>query len=115
MSRARQGEGKLSDAIRDALATEPGLRVMRNSVGVVKSRGRFYHTGLGNGSADLICVLAPAGRLVALEVKTDDGEATPEQEGWLADMRALGAFAAVVRSPLQALAAIRRARNGEAS
>lgn len=112
MSRAaRQGEGQLSDAIRAALAYEPGLLLFRNSVGVVKSRGRFYHTGLGNGSADLVGLLA--GRFVALEIKTEKGTVEPAQEAWLADVRRHGGFAAVVRTPLQALAAIRRARNGE--
>ena len=72
----RQGEGALSDAIREALAHEPGLLLFRNSVGVLRSRGRVYHTGLGNGSADLVGVLA--GRFVALEVKRPGEAPTPE-------------------------------------
>ena len=52
------------------------------------------------------------GRFVALEIKTEDGKVEPHQEAWLQGVRERGGFAAVVRSPLQALAAIRRARNG---
>lgn len=64
----RQGEGALSDAIRDALAHEPGLRLWRNSRCAVVKGNRMVRGGLGeNGSADLIGVLA-----VDVTVRFDD-------------------------------------------
>lgn len=52
-------------------------------------------------------------RFVSLEVKTETGKTTQEQDLWLALVRAFGGFACVVRSVDEALAAIERARNGE--
>ncbi len=85
-ARARQGEGALSDAIREALALEAGLVIWRNSVGSFHAHGggRVW-AGLPRGSADLVGVLAVEvalitngehmasrmriGRWLALEVK----------------------------------------------
>ena len=84
----RQGEGALSDAIREALAYEPGLLLMRNSAAVVRLGGRVYHGGLGNGSADLVGVLKvpvslaigrDVGLFVAIEVKLPGKVPTPER------------------------------------
>ena len=74
-----------------------------------KSHVRY---GLAKGSSDLIGILKPSGRLVSLEVKTESGRVSPEQELWLAMIRRFGGFAAVVRSVDDALAALDRARAG---
>ena len=123
----RQGEGSLSDAIRAALAYEPGLLLMRNSQAAMRKGSRVYRGGLGNGSADLVGVLSlpirgvegspyppvPFGLFVALEIKTAGNAATEEQAAWLASVRERGGFAAVVHSVAAARAAIVRARRGE--
>ncbi|HSN19256.1 MAG TPA: hypothetical protein VLS49_01175 [Usitatibacter sp.] len=133
----RQGEGALSDAIREALAlTCPDLLLMRNAQCAVVKSNRMVRGGLGNGSADLVGVLRPSGRWVALEVKvpgeiptTDDllrahnrgARATAAQRHmmaqrvWLEDVRAFGGFAAYVSSVEEARAAIARARTGASS
>jgi hypothetical protein len=124
---ARQGEGSLSDAIREALAYERDLLLFRNSAAVMRKGSRIYRGGLGNGSADLVGVLtlpihaAPLGPsppvgfglFVALEVKVPGKAAEPHQAEWLASVRARGGFAAVVHSVASARAAIARARRGE--
>lgn len=69
--------------------------------------------GLQKGSADLIGVLAPEGRFLALEVKTPKGRISKEQELFLSLVRKQGGFACVVRSVDDALAAIERAKKGE--
>jgi len=104
------GEGAVQDSIRLALATVPDLCMWRNNVGVADQRGARVRYGLAPGSADLVGVLA--GRFVALEIKTATGRVAPEQTQWLALVRRYGGFAAVVRSPEDALAAIERARAG---
>lgn len=70
--------------------------------------------GLARGSADLVGILAPHGRLVALEVKTPTGRVAPEQEQWLELVRRMGGFACVVRSVADARDALARARMGAA-
>lgn len=97
----RQGEGQLSDAIREALNLEPGLVIYRNSQAAMRKGSRIYKGGLGNGSADLIGVLsihvvlvnrrqtdggtiseprrADIGRMVALEVKRPGEAPTPAE------------------------------------
>ena len=103
-------EGATQDAIRLALSDVPDLVIWRNNTGVATHRGQHVRYGLAPGSADLIGVLA--GRFVALEVKTATGRVAVEQTQWLALVRRYGGFAAVVRSPEDALAAIARARTG---
>jgi hypothetical protein len=104
-------EGALQDAIRLALADEPGLALWRNNCGVaLHADGRRVVYGLAPGSADLVGVLN--GRFVALEVKTAAGRVRPEQRQWLELVRRVGGFAAVVRGVDDARAAVARARAG---
>jgi hypothetical protein len=111
-------ETVVQQAIRLALGGERDLVLWRNSTGMAEhldQHGRTYRQryGLAVGSADLVGILAPHGRMVALEVKTARGRTTPEQDQWLALVRSRGGFAAVVRSVEEARAALERARAGE--
>lgn len=106
-------EREVQHAIRVALGREPDLTLWRNNTGALKdANGRAVRFGLAVGSSDLIGILAPAGRLVALEVKTATGRTSPEQDLFLALVRRRGGFAAVVRSADDAVAALARARTG---
>lgn len=92
---ARTKEGKASDAIRAALALEPGLALYRNSVGLFKASGCTVRAGMGaankskrtKGAADTIGTLAidvmlfgdrgmargaTIGRAIALEIKAPE-------------------------------------------
>lgn len=107
----------LQAEIRLALGRERDLVLWRNAVGQAEHTGgdgRTFHQafGLSKGSADLVGILAPAGRFVALEVKTATGRVRPEQVVWLALVRSRGGFAAVVRSVDDARSALERARAG---
>jgi hypothetical protein len=109
-------EAQISDAIRLALGADPTLVLWRNNVGIAEHwNGKSVDTvryGLAPGSADFIGVLKPEGRFVALEIKSPTGRATPDQVTWLALVRRMGGFAAIVRSVDEARAAIERARGG---
>lgn len=113
-------ESVLQAEIRLALGRDPTLVLWRNSTGTAAhlnprtNRTTTVRYGLAVGSADLVGILAPAGRFVALEVKTANGRVSPEQTTWLALVRSRGGFAAVVRSVDDAIAAIERARAGAA-
>lgn len=103
--------------IRLQLGKETDLVLWRNECGVARHEDedgkiRTVRYGLIRGSSDLVGILAPRGRLFALEVKTETGVATREQELFLALVRKMGGFAAVVRCPEEASAALERARRG---
>jgi len=106
-------EAPILRAIRRALGRLPDVRLWRNECGVAKHAGRFVRYGLVRGSADLVGILSPEGRVFALEVKAPGGSLTPEQAAWLALVRRFGGFAAVVHSVDEAIGAYERARRGE--
>jgi len=114
-------ESQIQNQIRVALGNLPDVRLFRNNVGVAKIKGAFIRYGLTNGSADLIgwITLGPpvlpfrVARFMSLEIKTDTGRLRTDQKLWLQAVRDFGGFAAVVRSPEEALAAVERARKGE--
>ena len=106
-------ESEIQAAIRAALGRLPDVCLWRNHVGQLTDvTGAVHPFGLAVGSADLIGVLAPSGRLIALECKSPTGRLRREQRDWLAVVRKFGGFACVVRSADEALAAVERARNG---
>lgn len=110
-------EKTIQNEIRLALGREPDLTLWRNNTGhanyATDAGDRTVRYGLARGSADLIGVLAPSGRFVALEVKRPGGKLTDEQSMFLALVRKRGGFACVVESVEAARAAIGRARLGE--
>lgn len=107
-------ETVLQQEIRLALGRERDLTLWRNSTGAARTQdGRMQKFGLARGSSDLIGILAPSGRMVALEVKTPAGRATDEQTMFLELVRAKGGFGAIVRSVDEARSALERARKGE--
>ena len=108
-------EASIEAKIRNALSSEPDVMLWLNEVGVTETRaGSWVRYGLCKGSADLIGVLAPHGRFLSFEVKRPrDGRLRPEQLAWAKMIVGVGGFAAVVRSPDEALLALRAARAGE--
>lgn len=102
-------ETDLQSAILAALKADPRGHFTRNNVGGRRGgRRRFGH---GTGSADIVGLIAPSGRFVALEVKAPKGEQSAAQVAWQADVERLGGFYAVVRSVQEALDAVRAARS----
>lgn len=100
--------------IRAALGRRSDLRIWRNNTGRLRDdTGRLVQFGLAKGSSDLIGILAPSGRMFALEVKNDRGHATDEQIWFIEIIRRFGGFGAFVRSVEDAEKAIVRAKMGE--
>ena len=96
-------EGDIQRLIMLALS-EAGCLIFRNNVGVLKNAaGIPIRFGLAIGSSDLIGI-APGGRFLAVEIKTEKGKATPEQLRFIEAVRARGGIAGIARSPAEALA-----------
>lgn len=93
--------------IRVALAAR-GVMVMKHHV---DNRG-LKRTGLGLGVADLICIVPPMGRFVAIEVKRPGytpSDVRPDQTRWLGIVQRFGAVAGIATTVEEALAIIDRA------
>lgn len=94
------------------LGTEPGLTLWLNArVTYVHGQPRAK-PGLGTGSTDIIGILAPQGRLIALEGKTGNAVPTKEQKMFMELIRKRGGFACVFHTKEEAREAIARARKG---
>lgn len=102
-------ESRLKEAVLDRLAWDRNVLAFSNA----QDNRHNVKTGLGPGSADIICCLAPLGRWAALEVKQPGEKATDDQKVWLAQIRRTGGFAAVVCSVEEAEQAIKRAQSGQ--
>lgn len=106
-------EQSIQQAIRLALSTGQS-RVFRNNVGAIKDEtGRLVTFGLCKGSSDLIgwqsVTVTPdmVGQRVAIflavEVKGPKGRVQPDQENFIARVRAAGGLAGVARSVSDAI------------
>jgi hypothetical protein len=80
-----------------------------NESGLADHGHSMVRYGVGKGGSDLLCVVKPSGRLVALEVKT--GNATPDkaQRLFLALINKMGGHAVVVHSVQEAMNAVNEA------
>ncbi len=100
------------------LSKEPDLLVLHNGVAggefwsAETGEVRHFRAGLGKGSSDIIAILRPLGRFLALEAKTGTGRPTTQQRQFLDLVRNAGGFATVFGSVDEALAAVERARRG---
>ncbi len=104
-------EKPIQQAIRLALH-EAGVLCWAHSID-----NRNTSTGLGVGTADLICVVPPHGRICAIEVKVraSYSKTTETQERWLAQVRLHGGIAGVARDVDEAMALVELARKKEST
>jgi hypothetical protein len=111
-SNHNRAHSELVHATRLALGREPDFTLWCNSKVMVVNGEPHAAPGLTTGASDLLGILAPLGRIVALEAKTGKAVATPEQERFMALVRKRGGFAAVFHSVDEAKEALIRARQG---
>jgi hypothetical protein len=112
-------EKKIQADIEADLGSEADLLLLRNAVGkatYVDDEAREFHVpfGLGVGSPDLVASLripsTAIGVWFCLEVKAAEGDVDPEQEKCHRVWRRFGALIYVVRSVVEARAALTEAR-----
>jgi len=113
----RLDETLLLREILRAFGALPGVRLFRNSVGMVRlPGGGAIPYGLCPGSSDLVgwrtlaTDLGPVAQFVALEAKAPGGRLTSEQGRFLDAVRRAGGLAAEVRTLGDVEAALGEAR-----
>jgi VRR-NUC domain len=101
-------EAQLKAAILARWKWNPTIKPMCNA-----QDNRHLKTGLGEGSADIVVVMAPLGRFAAFEVKLPGKNAEPHQAAWLDEIRKMGGFGCVVHSIAEADEGLKRAQAGQ--
>lgn len=96
-------------AIRVALGKRPDVVLWRNQSGAVRVAERWQRYGLQVGASDLIGILKPSGRFIALEVKTTRGVVAKEQVMFLDLVNSMGGVGRIVRSVEDAIRAVEEA------
>jgi hypothetical protein len=97
-------------------AIEIQIRVALSAAGVLVWKhhvdNRATQTGLGLGTADLICCVPPFGRLLGIEVKRPSTRTrtSAAQKAWLAVVRRFNGVAGVATSVEEAMALVDEAR-----
>ncbi len=112
-------ETDVQNEARLAVGSLPDVRCYRNNVGELKDeRGIPVRYGLLEGSADLICVVAPRGRVLSLEVKRPGYKPSGKrglqrealQQAWRDVINGMGGIALRIESAEQALLGVALAR-----
>jgi hypothetical protein len=104
-------EHRIQHDILVALGRRPELRLWRQNTGAVKVEDRFIRFGV-KGCADILGLIAPTGRLLAIEVKGPHGKLSPAQEAFGVMVRRFGGLYVVARSVEDAVTAVEAALNG---
>ena len=72
-------EHQIQQQIIASFGARPGMRIWRNNTGALRDeRGHLVRFGL-QGSADILGIMAPHGRLLAIEVKAGAGRQSEQQ------------------------------------
>ena len=85
-----------------------GRQIHKDGSTVTLANARMFRTGLCTGGSDIIGI-SPAGRFIAIEVKTRTGRVSPEQQRFIDAVNRAGGIAGVARSVEDALELIRSA------
>ena len=104
--RGTNPETLLQAAIEDALIASGRAIVYRNNGGVARYGEARVRYGLAPGSADLIGMLVPSGRFLAVEVKMPGKHLEPDQVRWRDVVVRAGGLHVVAHSVAEALDAL---------
>lgn len=126
-----RSESEVQSAIRLRLGQLPDVRVWRNNVGQLSQRGAegrktTVRFGLCVGSSDLLCIVGPRGRWLAIEVKAEgwkpagppkpgqkagkDWQHEEDQRNWIAIVEKFGGVGGFATNEDEAMALVERAR-----
>lgn len=90
-------EAHIQQAVLAAWGAHPRLRIARVNTGAAMVKGRMVKFGVP-GTADIVGLIAPSGRMIQLEVKTLTGRQSDVQKRMERIVKQFGGVYAVVRS-----------------
>ena len=99
--------------IRDALVAAGCMAKIH-----VTDNRNFKHSGLGDGTSDLICIVPPRGTFLAIEVKRpkySPSDVTPDQRCFLAAVRKFGGVSGIATNVEEALALVDETKQSQRS
>jgi hypothetical protein len=99
----KHDETNLLRAIHTGVVATGKAVLWRNNSGRATYGVHRVQYGLGLGSADLIGLLVPSGRGIAIEVKTPIGKLSPTQIAWRGAWERAGGLYILARSVEQAI------------
>ena len=114
-SGSNESESSIQYKIRKRLGQMDDLVIWRNESGVAQHGKRYVRYGLCKGSSDVIGILKPHGRFIAIEIKKPGGRIRPEQVLFVELINSMGGYAEIVDSVIGAENAIKKARERYAS
>ena len=116
-----KSESVVQSEIRKALGSLPDVRLWRNNTGSIKdTRGVPVKFGLCVGSSDLLCIVAPRGRWLVIECKSEDWvpaksgvrwEHEEEQRMFIGVIESMGGVGGFARSVSEAMGLVEKARH----
>lgn len=95
---APETANELTNKIIDFLYQQGVYSWRQNSGGVFDSKKGIYRLGSKKGVSDILGLLLPAGRLLAVEVKIGKDRLSPEQEGFLKNIEHFGGLVFVAKN-----------------
>lgn len=112
--KAQESEGTVQARVFTLLAAKGVLVFVHTIEACYRCRAKpAQRVGLGRGTADLIGIVPPHGRFLAIEMKKpgySPSDVDPNQRRWLATVRRYGAVAGIASSEAEALALLEEAR-----
>ena len=105
MVRHRRAERDVVREVLLAVGSLPSVRCWRNNTGTLVVQDRRVAFGL-RGSSDVLGVVGPSGRLLAIECKSDRGRMTSHQRAFAEMVVRFGGLHVVARSAADALDAL---------
>jgi len=98
-------EKSIQNAILRAYATRPDMRLWRQNTGAARFKGQVVHFGVP-GQADITGILHD-GRRIEIEVKSETGRQSPEQQRYQRMIERFGGIYILARSVEDVTAALR--------
>lgn len=87
----------LTNQIIDFVYRKGGYAWRASSTGIFDGKQQAYRTAPKKGVADVLAVVPPTGRMIAIEVKIGKDRLSPEQEGFLKNIAFTGGLSVVVK------------------
>lgn len=88
---------KLTNDIIDFIYRQGGFSWRASSVGIYDEKVKQYRTAPKKGVSDILAVIPPNGRLIAIEVKIGKDKLRLEQQGFLKNIEHVGGLSFVAK------------------